>query len=188
MTDIEKIKIDILRDALKDAIDTVRALDRKIVFLTSFNGVFLGLISTLFFKKQALLSIITDIELFYSVLGAIALVWIGVFIQIMIGISPKTNPIDIFKSKKDKDFSNNVFFIFTGAKKSSLELDKLLDNYNKVDSYIKIQRLLYKEIGKISYIRDTKLQNIKISVRLTWSMISISMIYFMGFILFFDRG
>ena len=51
MTDIEKIKIDILRDALKDAMDTVRALDRKIVFLASFNGIFLGLISTLFLNK-----------------------------------------------------------------------------------------------------------------------------------------
>ena len=183
MTDIEKLKIDILRDALKDAIGTVQALDRKIVFLVSFNGVFLGLISTLFFKQEVLTNIISNIELFYSILGVIDIIWIIVFIQIMLGISPKINPIEVFKSKEDKEFSNNIFFIFTGANKGSLELDKLIYSYNKIDSYKKIQKLLYKEIGKVSYIRDSKLKNIKISVNLTWIMITMFTIFFMGFIL-----
>ncbi len=183
MTDIEKLKIDILRDALKDAIGTVQALDRKIVFLVSFNGVFLGLISTLFFKQEILINIISNIELFYSILGIIDIIWIIVFIQIMLGISPKINPIDVFKNKEDKEFSNNMFFIFTGANKGSLELDKLLDSYNKINSYKKIQKLLYKEIGKVSYIRDSKLKNIQISVTLTWIMIAIFTIFFMVFIL-----
>jgi len=183
VTDIEKVKIDILRDALKDAIGTVQALDRKIVFLVSFNGIFLGLISTLFFKQEILTNIISNIKLFYSILGVIDIIWIIVFIQIMLGISPKINPIEVFKSKEDKEFSNNVFFIFTGANKGSLELDKLLDSYNKIDSYKKIQKLLYKEIGKVSYIRDSKLKNIKISVNLTWIMITLFTIFFMGFIL-----
>jgi len=184
MTDIEKVKIDILRDALKDAIGTVQALDRKIVFLVSFNGVFLGLISTLFFKQEVLKNIISNMDLFYTILGLIDIFWIIVFIQIMLGISPKVNPIDVFKSKGDKEFSNNLFFIFTGANKGSLELDKLIHSYNKIDSYKKIQKLLYKEIGKISYIRDTKLKNIKMSVTLTWIMITIFTIFFIGFILY----
>ena len=183
MTDIEKVKIDILRDALKDAIGTVQALDRKIVFLVSFNGIFLGLISTLFFKQEILTNIIFNIELFYSILGVIDIIWIIVFIQIMLGISPKINPIEVFKSKEDKEFSNNIFFIFTGANKGSLELDKLIYSYNKIDSYKKIQKLLYKEIGKVSYIRDSKLKSIKISVNLTWIMITMFTIFFMGFIL-----
>jgi hypothetical protein len=184
MTDIEKLKIEILRDALKDAIGTVQALDRKIVFLVSFNGVFLGLISTLFFKKEILTKIISNIELFYSILGVIDFIWIFVFIQIMLGISPKVNPIDVFKSEKDKKFSNNVFFIFTGANKNSLDLDDLIDSYSKIDTYKKIQKLLYKEIGKVSYIRDSKLKNIKISVNLTWMMIMLFTLFFMGFILY----
>lgn len=187
MTDIEKVKIDILRDALKDAIDTVRALDRKVVFLVSFNTIFLGLVSTLFFKQEVLRKMILNVEMFYSVLGAIGIVWIVVFIQIMMGISPKINPIDIFQSDNDKQFSNNVFFVFTGAKKASLELDKLLDTYNKIDSYNKIQKLLYKEIGKVSYIRDMKAKSIEISVRLTWMMITVFTVFFMGFILYFNR-
>jgi hypothetical protein len=183
MTDIEKLKIEILRDALKDAIGTVQALDRKIVFLVSFNGVFLGLISTLFFKQEVLTNIISNIELFYSILGVIDIIWIIVFIQIMIGISPKVNPIDVFKGQKDKEFSNNIFFVFTGASKGSLELDKLIDTYSQIDSYKKIQKLLYKEIGKVSYIRDSKLKSIKISVTLTWIMITLFTIFFIGFIL-----
>ena len=183
MTDIEKLKIDILRDALKDAISTVQALDRKIVFLVSFNGVFLGLISTLFFKQKILANIIINIDLFYKGLGVIDILWIIVFIQIMLGISPKINPIEVFKAKEDKEFSNNVFFIFTGANKGSLELNTLLDSYNKINSYKKIQKLLYKEIGKVSYIRDSKLKSIKISVTLTWIMITMFTIFFMSFIL-----
>jgi len=187
MTDIEKIKIDILRDSLKDAIDTIRVLDRKIIFLASFNGMFLGLLSTLFFKQKVLSNIISELELFYCILGAIGIVWIAVFIYIMIGITPKINPIDVFIKQNDKYFSNNIYFIFTDAKKSSLELDILIDNYNKIDSYTKIQKLLYKEIGKISYIRDVKLKNIKLSVMLTWMIISISSVFFMSFILYFNR-
>jgi len=184
MNDIDKVKVDILRDALKDAMDTVRALDRKIVFLASFNGIFLGLISTLFLKKDILKDMIFNIELFYYGLGGIALLWIMLFIQIMRGIAPKSNPIDVFNSKSDKDFSNNTFFLFTDGKKKSLELDILINSYEKIDSYKKIQKLLYKEIGKLSYIRDTKINSIKLSVTLTLVMTTIFIIFFLGFIIY----
>ena len=54
MTDIEKVKIEILRDALKDAIDTVRALDRKIIFLVSYNAIFIGIILKFFLDYKSL--------------------------------------------------------------------------------------------------------------------------------------
>jgi hypothetical protein len=187
MDDLDKVKIDILRDALKDAMDTVRALDRKIVFLASFNGIFLGLISTLFFKQKVLKNMISNIELFYCGLGIIAIFWIILFIQIMKGIAPKSNPIDVFKSDTDKKFSNNLFFIFTDGKKKSLELSTLVESYEKIDSYKKIQKLLYKEIGKLSYIRDTKINSIKTSVKYTWLMITIFTVFFIGFILKFSH-
>lgn len=177
MTDIEKIKIDILRDALKDAMDTVRALDRKIVFLVSFNGIFLGLISTLFLKKDILEKIFFKIELFYYILGSITVIWVVVFIYIMTAIAPKSNPIDVFNLETDKKFSNNTFFIFTDGKEKSLNLSSLLDGYKKIDSYNKVQKLLYKEIGKLSYIRDSKLNSIKTSVFLTQFMVFVFILF-----------
>ena len=56
ISDSEKIKIDILRDALKDASDTVRFLDRKIAFLVSYNAIFLGVLGSFYIKED-----ITDI-------------------------------------------------------------------------------------------------------------------------------
>jgi hypothetical protein len=164
MTDIEKVKIEILRDALKDAIDTVRALDRKIIFLVSYNAIFFGLISSFFLKHNYVSEHIVYIKLFYSILGIIILLWLFNFIKIMTGIAPKSNPIDVFKKEEDKNFSNNIFFIFTGGKENSLILDNMLIAYNKIDSYDEIQKLLYKEIGKVSYIRDIKLKEINESV------------------------
>ena len=40
----------------------------------------------------------------------------------------------------------------------------LLNDYKKIDSYMKLQKLLYKEIGKVSYIRDIKLKWVSQSV------------------------
>ena len=182
MTDIEKVKIDILRDALKDSMDTVRTLDRKKAFLASFNGIFLGLISTLFFKQDILEKMIFNLEWFYGGLGLIAIIWIMLFIQIMKGIAPKINPIEVFKSEMDKKFSNSLFFLITNGEKNSLDLNELINSYNKIDSYTKIQKLLYKEMGKLSYIRDNKINSIKLSVTWTWVMVSIFTVFFIGFI------
>jgi len=188
MTDTEKIKIDILRDALKDAMDTVRALDRKIVFLVSFNAVFLGFVSTLFLKKDVLEKVFFHIEWFYYILGFITFIWVLAFIYTMTAIAPKSNPIDIFTTESDKEFSNDTFFIFTGGVRSSLNLKSLLSNYEKVNSYNKIQKLLYKEIGKLSYIRDSKIKSISISVTLTQGMVFIFTMFILIFVLFFRAG
>jgi hypothetical protein len=173
LTDIEKVKIDILRDALKDAIDTVRALDRKIVFLTSFNGIFLGLVSTLFFKKDILEKMTFNIEVFYISLGVLIIFWIFLFFKIMNSISPQINPIEVFKLEEDKNFSNNTFFIFTDGKENYLDLETLSKSYSEIDSYSDLKKLLYKEIGKVSYIRDKKIKNINSSIKYTLLIISI---------------
>ena len=178
LTDIEKTKIDILRDALKDASDTIRALDRKINFLVSYNAVFLGAISTLFFNYKNL-SFINNIEIFYCLLVIISLIWIGLFINMMMGIAPKTNPIEIFKNALDQEFAGNVFFVFTNAKKATLELDKLSENFSKIEDYKQIEKLLYKEIGKVSYIRDVKLKSVSRSVTSSW-ILTVSFIILIG--------
>jgi len=165
MTDIEKAKIDILRDALKDASDTVRALDRKINFLVSYNAVFLGFIITIFFKNEIIKKLLpNNYENFYIFLGILGFIWVCVFIAIMLGIAPKSNPIEVFKEDDDKKFANDVFFIFTDAKKESLKLNKMLANFNEIKFHNDIQKLLYKEIGKVSFIRDTKLKSVNHSV------------------------
>lgn len=178
LTDIEKTKIDILRDALKDASDTIRALDRKINFLVSYNAVFLGAISTLFFNYKDL-SFINNIEIFYCLLVIISLIWIGLFINMMMGIAPKTNPIEIFKNALDQEFAGNIFFVFTNAKKATLELDKLSENFSKIEGYKQIEKLLYKEIGKVSYIRDVKLKSVSRSVTSSW-ILTVSFIILIG--------
>ena len=148
MDDLEKTKIDILRDALKDASDTVRALDRKINFLVSYNAIFLGLISTLYIKFEDIRVIVVYYEYFYGVLTLISLIWVHQFIQMMMSISPKSNPIEVFKEEADKKFSDNNFFIFTVGIEKSLKLDTLMKSYDTIKDFDDIQKLLYKEIGK----------------------------------------
>lgn len=167
LTDIEKTKIDILRDALKDASDTIRALDRKINFIVSYNAVFLGIISTLFFKYKEF-SLIQYSCIFYTLLTILGLIWIVVFIKMMISIAPKLNPVEVFRTKEDQLFSNNHFFIFTQGKTNTLNLTELTTNYSNIDTYSNIEKLLYKEIGKVSYIRDLKSNKINKSVTYSW--------------------
>ena len=166
MDEIDKIKIDILRDALKDTTDTIRALDRKIVFLVSYNAIFLGFIVTIFLRYKDLEEILTKPH-YYFYLGILGFIWACVFIGIMMGIDPKRNPTEVFKEKEDRNFSNNVFFILTEGKES-LKLDELLHNFDKIDSLKKIYKLLYKEIGKTSYIRDMKSKSVSRSVTASW--------------------
>jgi len=181
MDDLEKTKIDILRDALKDASDTVRALDRKINFLVSYNAIFLGLISTLYIKFEDIRVIVVYYEYFYGVLTLISLIWVHQFIQMMMSISPKSNPIEVFKGDADKKISENNFFIFTGGIEKSLELNTLMKSYDTIKDFDDIQKLLYKEIGKVSYIRDLKLNSVKTSViaskYLTFSFITLVIIF-----------
>ena len=174
MTDIEKVKIEILRDALKDAIDTVRALDRKIIFLVSYNAIFIGIILKIFLEYKSLKDIFQSNTIyFYSIIGIVGLFWVYYFILIMIGISPKVNTIEVFKSDEDKKFSNNNFFVYTGGKSNILDLDFMIKGYDNINSYQTIEKLLYKEIGKISYIRDIKINTINKSVNASWILTSL---------------
>ncbi len=183
MSEIEKTKIDILRDALKDASDTVRALDRKINFLVSYSAVFLGFIITIFFKNEIIKKLLpNNYENFYIFLGILGFIWVCVFIAIMLGIAPKSNPIEVFKEEDDKKFANDIFFIFTDAKKESLELDKMLGNLNEIKSHEDIQKLLYKEIGKVSFIRDTKLKSVNRSVTASWIL---TFVFLLGVLTFY---
>ena len=54
MTDMQKVKIEVLRDALKDASATIRALDKKISFLVSYNAIFLGVTQKFLFNIKTI--------------------------------------------------------------------------------------------------------------------------------------
>jgi len=173
--DINKIKIEILRDAFKDVVDTIRALDRKIVFLVSYNAIFLGFIVSIFLKYKEVEKLLPNsYEYFYCYLSILGFIWAFVLIGIMLNISPTVNPIDVFKSDEDKKFGQNIFFIFTDGKKKKLSLNKLIQSYDEINTKEKLEKLLYKEIGKVSFIRDIKMKNIKYSV---WASFSLTFVF-----------
>ena len=173
--DINKIKIEILRDAFKDVVDTIRALDRKIVFLVSYNAIFLGFIVTIFLKyKEVEKLLFNSYEYFYCYLSVLGFIWAFVFIGIMMGISPMVDPSDVFKSNEDKKFGKDIFFIFTGGEKEKLDLNKLVESYHEINTKEKLEKLLYKEIGKVSFIRDIKIEMIKRSV---WASFILTFIF-----------
>jgi hypothetical protein len=181
MDEIDKVKIDILRDALKDTTDTIRALDRKIVFLVSYNAVFQGFIVTIFLKYEEVVKLLSaSYQYFYIFLGILGVIWLFIFIRVMMGIAPKSNPIEVFESKDDRSFSNNVFFVLTSGE-NSLKLGDLTQNLNKIDTLEKINKLLYKELGKTSYIRDIKLKSVSSSVHKSWILTFIFIIMVTGF-------
>jgi len=160
MGEVEKIKIDILRDALKDVADTIRAMDRKIQFIVGYNGVFLGFISTIFLNSHKLNLLGSDKSVLIC-LGLLSVIWVFYFMRILSTISPYQNPLNIFKDDIDKNFANNTFFVLAKEEKS-ISVDKLVSDY---DASIKdeetVKKLLYKEISKLSYIRDSRIERIK---------------------------
>ena len=160
MIDIEKIKIDILRDALKDVADTIRAMDRKVQFIIGYNAIFLGFISTIFLKMNDLDMLKTDKSLLIC-LGMLTFIWLIYFMKILSTFSPYQNPLDVFDNDGDKNFSNSTFFI-TVKESSSINLSELIKNFdNQIEDEKSIKKLLYKEISKLSYIRDSRIERIK---------------------------
>lgn len=175
--DIEKIKIDILRDAVKDASDTIRALDRKVVFLVSYNALFLGVIGTILSKKDTLVLDSTSV----IALSVIAICWVLLLIYTMMNVTPSQNPSDVLYSK-DKDFGFNMFFVLVKKdEKHSLKylLDNFNDNINDVES---VKKLLFKEITKLSYIRDTKIEKLKLSIKTSYALTCVFILMFLYYI------
>lgn len=181
VTDLEKIKIDLLRDALKDVTDTIRALDRKVVFLVSYNALFLGAIVAIFAKNWNM--ILTQAQgLSTSLFGLFIFLWILFLIGIMLNIRPKYNPLDALYDR-EKMFGENLFFISTlNDKKYSLEF--LTNCYDeRVDSIKNVKKLLYSEIIILSYIRDSRIKEVKVAAYLSYLFTFVFAIVFLGYIL-----
>lgn len=188
--ELEKIKIDILRDSLKEVVDTIRALDKKIRYIISFNGLALGFIgSVLILYKQELK---VDIFSSLSIFGFLLLFpWVVNLISLLLSFDPKVNPNNIFCSDENKKSFEKCYFIpfqfkfFGFSPKQHINLNDLVVNY---DSSIKnsydIKLLLYKEISKLSYIRDIKIKRIKSHLKITvfWTLISFFLLFYFAFL------
>jgi hypothetical protein len=186
--DLEKVKIDILRDAVKDVVDTIRALDKKIRYIISFNGLALGFISSvmILYKNEL------HIELFSAsfVIGFMLLFpWIANLIGLLWAFDPKVNPNSIFCSKDDKESFNKCYFIpfqfnmFSWSPKEHVNLDDLVKNYDEcIKNMHDVKLMLYKEISKLSYIRDVKIRNIKLTLKITIMSTFISFLLLFSFV------
>lgn len=165
--DLDKSKIEVVRDALKDAIDTIRALDRKasyiiaiILFLiSSFVLITLKIKNKLIFENTNIsIDNIVNLFLFFPIIYfviAIALLFYS--------YNPVSNPMEVLK-EDDKSFGKDTFFIFY-SKDQEKDAKDLTNNFLlKAKGIDGILRILYIEILKISKIRERKISLIKLSI------------------------
>lgn len=174
--DLEKSKVEVVRDALKDVADTIRALDRKvsyIIVITSFmlSGYIYIIAKINSFekllqdgKKEQLLSFLSENFLLFVpiILFIIALIFL------FKSYDPVSNPTQVL-SEEDKRFAPNLFFYkYTNSicDKSQNLAKNFLEQTTEINGLL---RILYVEICKLSYIRDRKLVLIKIANKLLFS-------------------
>lgn len=169
--DLDKARVEVIRDALKDVADTIRSQDRKasyiiaIVFVTMSSYIFAIIkIKGLGKLDEALpLNFITNnwyllYPLFFFILALIFL---------FESYSPHLNPKKVL-NKQDMAFGSNMFF-FDSQGQNEGDAEELSDTFIKRTADIKgLIKILYIEIFKLSYIRDYKIQLLKAANILTY--------------------
>ncbi len=119
--------------------------------------------STILLRSNAdsFLNIEKEFAFYVSIL---AFIWVFVLAWIMSRVFPFYNPN--INQKKDADSHDQLLFLNKDIRSKGLEY--FVKKYcNEINSYESIVKLLYNENLKLSYIRDTKMLNVKISVALT---------------------
>ena len=182
--DLEKSKVEVVRDALKDVADTIRALDRKvsyIIVITSFmfSGYIYIIAKINSFekllqdgKKEQLLSFLS--ENFFLFVPIILFIIALVFL--FKSYDPVSNPTQVL-SEEDKKFPPNLFF-YKYTTKICDKSENLATNFLNQTTEIKgILQILYIEICKLSYIRDRKLGLIKIANALLFTGFLVSILF-----------
>ena len=155
--DLEKAKIEIVRDALKDVTDTVRAQDRKASYMIAiiFFLVTAFTLTTLRINEIVKIEYLDHLILFYPILYFI--VGVGFLFY---SYNPVSNPTKVL-SKEDADYGADKFFV-SFTKDRDKDATKLVENFLSATSDIKgILKILYIEILKLSKIRDRKISLIK---------------------------
>lgn len=171
--DLEKSKVEVVRDGLKDVADTIRALDRKvsyIILITSFmiSG-YIYIISKINSfeillqdgKKERVFSFLSENFLLFLpiILFIISLVYL------FKSYDPVLNPTQVL-CKEDRIFATNLFFYKYQNTICDESQNLVKDFLGKTAEINGLLRILYIEIYKLSYIRDRKLDLIKFSNKL----------------------
>lgn len=159
--EIDRLHIDILRDTTKDVSDTIRAMDRKIFFLTSrivfMPSIFIAVLVYIFnIKESPELDILIKVLIFATI---VLTPFILSFIPLIKAVLPLVNPLESLKIKEDMKFSENSFFVFTHKRKFAL--NELLSNVNELNDANKIKSALLKQLVVLSTIRDKKIIQFK---------------------------
>ena len=154
MTDLQKAKIDLLRDALSDTAFTIRALDRKAYYYFGIFNFILILVVT--YVKIGLTEVNSIGVLLFIFLLLFFLYALWNIVQIFV---PLKNPNEIFGCTSPL----STFFIPIVITKSLQKAKKIdiLETIEKfeatINSYEKVVHQYHEEIIKLSYIRDRKI-------------------------------
>lgn len=158
-SDLEKSKIEVVRDALKDVIDTIRALDRKASYMIAINFFIITsfVLTTLKINNLEKICSYNELINFFPVLYFFIAV-----VLLLYSYNPVSNPSETL-TKEDEDFGKDKFFIFH-IKDREKNSDTLVENYIKsTGNTTDILKILYIEILKVSKIRERKISLIKAS-------------------------
>jgi len=155
--DLEKAKIEIVRDALKDVQDTIRAQDRKASYMIAIVFFLISAFTLVTLKMNDLVTIeyLDNLVLFYPVFYFIIAVCF-----LFYSYNPVSNPTEVL-TQEDAEFGKDKFFIFYKKDKDKSS-EILADDFLSVTEEIRsILRVLYIEILKLSKIRERKISLIK---------------------------
>jgi len=155
--DLEKAKIEIVRDALKDVTETIRAQDRKASYMIAIVLFLISAFTLTALKMNEIIKIeyLDDLVLFYPVCYFIIAVGL-----LFYSYYPVLNPTEVL-SKEDAQFIEDKFFILY-KKDRDKNADKLADGFLNATKNIKdILKILYIEILILSKIRERKISLIK---------------------------
>jgi Ca2+/Na+ antiporter len=156
-SDLDKSRIEILRDALKDATDTIRAQDRKASYMIAIVFFIISAFSMTTLKISSLEKIqyVDHLALFFPILYLIVAVGF-----LFYSYNPVSNPTEALITE-DIEFGKDKFFTFyMNDKEKSAE--KLADDFLSATNEVRgILRVLYIEILKLSKIRERKIAFIK---------------------------
>ncbi len=165
--DLEKSKIEVVRDALKDVIDTVRAQDRKASYVIAIIFFMIGsfIYTTLYIKKDFCIYNI-NIDYLDNIINLLVFFPILYFLIAVMSLfysyNPVSNPTEAL-TKEDEEFGRDKFFIFhinDKEKNSETLANSFIESTTDIKGILKI---LYIEILKVSKIRERKISLIKFS-------------------------
>lgn len=159
--DLNKSRIEVLRDATKDVSDTLRALDRKTSYIITLTMFIFSSYSLIVLKMENLQHIgAKEMMFFLPLIYLIAATYFYFY-----SYSPIENPT-IALEDDDNTYVENTFFIFHTEDKANL-IDDLAANYILKAPDIKgLAKVLYAEIIKLSKIRGRRINLIKTGNRI----------------------